>query len=259
MRVQTLFSVAEEAEMTKDLSLESSLSQLQASPEVMSALGRAMYEIRAPLKSQRIPFEHLSVGQQKANQEKAIEIMFSTSISAQDSREKLVDNLAQHFYKTLAPQKSATEPWNSRSEYHHAWYRSQATAFMQLLRDNLQSDNSEIFVEQQVFVPAGQRGSVLDQTSALNTSGRLDSLIKESPSTLRLEKLRIDLGESVEQLGDESLSARGPEVGTGSQIAESSTLEPEVENRRSTGHALAIPLYLIAALLVVLIAVLIIS
>ena len=238
------------------LSNTNSLSNIQANPAIMSALGRAMYQIRAPQKSTRVPYESLNAGQKRANQDKAFEVLSATISSTATDPNQAIESMAQHLYSQLAPQKSQIQPWHTRSEFHHAWYVKQATSFVMLVQETFELPGK-------AEAPTARRldGGDVTNESALSTakgiSGRIerDSLQSIAPSEEELRALQQHSGETLDQLGDESM----PSAAT---YTEPSDLrDAKVDNdgkfpaeQTTIGtNPLTGPLYLIAFLLFLLI------
>lgn len=243
--------------MEAHLTHHSSMNQLRTDAATMDALGRAMYQIRAPQKSQRVPYEHLSTGQKNANQNTAIEIIVSASGAGSANVDETIEDLAKLFYSRLAPRKSELQPWNTRSDYHHSWYRSQATSFLLILRDSLDAN-----VGTSLNSASGERlgspsATLLGQTTVLERTGQMEQAQNYVISGRELESLRLESGESLAQLGDERIDS----VGANAHFADSADGTPSAQALPPVPQgglaSLALPLYVIAGLLVVLILVLV--
>lgn len=217
-----------------------------------------MYEIRAPQKSQRISYQSLSPAQQQANRQAAISVLRATSSMNVTTPEQMVDGLAHQFYSVLAPQKSQSHPWHTRSDFHHSWYRNQATQFLTTLLNGLQ--NNDAFAE----APSASAELIGQSAGTAQVQGQLpqSKISIQEVQALEvgakdLKSLQIQSGEEVSDLGDQELHAQ-PQRSSMTRDLENRNREQSASLPSRDADKIATLLGVVAILLVVLIIVVIV-
>ncbi len=117
----------------KQLSVIQSLKQDTFALDYAAA---AMYRIREPIGSTRLPFSEISSGKQTRNRDLALRTLTAVFEQYPDPTEVrdpdiLKDFLAEQMYRTLAPQKSEQFPFDQRTPYARSYYRDTAERFLE--------------------------------------------------------------------------------------------------------------------------------
>lgn len=108
---------------------------LEKDPAALSPAAAAMYRIREPKGSAIRPFEVISENKKKRNAELALQLltaMFDKYPNPEQvrDRQEVIAFLGEQMYRTLAPRKSESFPYDRRTPFARSYYEGKAERFL---------------------------------------------------------------------------------------------------------------------------------
>ncbi len=110
-------------------------SQLHLNDAMLDHCAEAMYKIREPKGSTRVPFLQLTDGKKIANRRVAREVLQTATLawsrsSVNTDPNSIFDLVGDDLYRRMAPNKSQLNPWDGRSNFAKDYYRNMARTYL---------------------------------------------------------------------------------------------------------------------------------
>lgn len=121
-------------------------SHLHLNDAMLDHCAEAMYKIREPIGSTRVPFSAISQGKKITNRRVASEVLQTATLawsqsSASTDPNSIFDLVGDDLYRRMAPNKSQLNPWDGRSDFAKDYYRAKARTYLYAVLNPYASDS----------------------------------------------------------------------------------------------------------------------